>query len=181
MTASNSSLRRRTKKLKRNKEKIEHYKTQLNNQNDYILELEARIEELLKSDEETKALTPDAKGIKSSEIEMIIKDSKSDPDPSEEVIDATNNSSNKKGSNAKEEIEYVGGEKFNLDTTPRERYNLKPKKQNMLHSSLPKGVQDASYFDINEQRQSLLKDLEQKEERDFDVKAEPDKITPFGD
>ena len=40
--------------------------------------------------------------------------------------------------------------------TPRTKYGVGPSKPTDLHSSLPKGIKDSSYFDMNEQRRSLL-------------------------
>lgn len=175
----------------------------LNEQNDYIQELESRIEELSKTDEETKTISPKDKIINHDEIEIIHKNNSSGSkfDNDEEIIvSTTNNTSSKKPKLIQEEVEYNGGEIFDFQASPDRKkkgrnskvanlYNLNPPKQTLLHSSLPSSLQDASYFEIGEQKQSLLavkksgtqeKDLRYKKEDgdpsfgDGDVNVETD-------
>lgn len=130
-------------------------------------------------------MTSDEKSLKHDQIELVIKDSqseshsKSHSDGGEEVIETTNNSPVKKVNTGKDQVEYTGGEKFDSDITPRKKYNIRPQKQTNLHNSLPKGIQDSSYFDMNDQRRSLLKYPIPDET--LEEKQAVEKVGPFND
>ena len=95
-------------------------KNQLDEQNDYVMELEARIEKLLKrelekDDSETDHQTPSHKKLH-EEIEIVNKSSLEDDD---NVIITTHNTSNKKPLAIRKEAEYPSNALSDLIDSPQ--------------------------------------------------------------
>lgn len=141
------SLRRKDKELSIKTHENKQLKNSLDEQNSYVQELEARIQELLsaKSDEEeTKIYTPDKKSTKRREIELVNKNYSDD----EEVIITTKDTSHKKVSVVRGEAVYPSSEFLGLmQTPPTKKFKalnkvghlstLKPPPKNSIRSSLP--------------------------------------------
>ncbi|CAI2369926.1 unnamed protein product [Moneuplotes crassus] len=155
-------------------------RNQLDEQNDYVMELEARIEKLLsKRDEndsnETDHQTPNHKILR-EEIEIVNKSSLEDDD---NVIITTNNTSNKKPLAIRKEAEYPSNDLSELMDSPQikkfkpitkltETARKVPK--NTLISSLPLGLRETSYFENIDQCRTLLG--EKKGKSDEKIKDE---------
>lgn len=162
------TLRKKDKQLSIKSHENEQLKNSLDEQNLYVQELEARIQELLssKSDEESKILTPEGKSSKKKEIELINKYS---PDDEEEVIITTKDTSHKKVSGMRGEVVYPSNEFMGLmQTPPTKKFKalnkvshmstLKPPAKNGIRSSLPAWLRETSYFDNQDQCRILLAD-----------------------
>ena len=144
---------------------IHSLNNQLNEQNEYVKELEAKIELLLTERDQSKFLTPEGKEQKDDEIEIVIKSP--DSEPHGEIIATTKATSNKKKIEPIEEADFSGDHFADIMNSPEIKRkeiakinslysSLKPPKTNSLHSSLPASLRDTSYFDGKDQIRTLL-------------------------
>lgn len=166
VTRMKKMLKKKDHELKDKIKENKHLKSQMDEQNEYVKRLEARIEELTTDKEEVKVWTPDDKKRIYNEIEMI---DKNPLDDDEEVVVTTHNTSNKKKPDMREEIEYPTGDFFkNMQTPPTKKYRSRANKvawsvgkfeapkHNTLRSSLPVCLRETSYFDNEDQKRTLL-------------------------
>jgi len=166
-------LREKDTQLSEKLDENKQLKNQMDEQNIYVEELEARITELLsdqkESEEEIKVSTPEKMPKFSSRIEMV---SKVDSGDDLDVIITTKDSSQKKQDKIRQEYEYPSDAFTDIMVTPptkkyqknsriadiAEIEKLKKLKENSLRSSLPACLRDNSYFDNQEQWRVLLDD-----------------------
>ena len=174
-------------------EENKQLRNQLDEQNEYVLELEARIQKLQskdKSEEEEKEdyseIDTPSKEI-DGEIEIINKKSYDDED---DVIITTKPSSQKKVFDVRKEAEYPSEEFGDLVESPEKNYKADSKfsetvgkvSKNTLISSLPVGLRETSYFDNIDQCRTLLGEKRGKSHEKLDKKKLKDPNDPsFGE
>ncbi|CAI2375856.1 unnamed protein product [Moneuplotes crassus] len=148
-------------------------KNQLDEQNQYVMELEARVEKLLKQqndsdDNGTDHQTPNKNNLR-EEIEMVNKTSLEEDDS---VIVTPNNDSTKKHLASRKVLDYSSKDLSDCMESPKQSKlksvsgTVGKVSKNTLFSSLPLGLRDTSYFDNIDQCRTLLGEKKEGGSRD---------------
>lgn len=170
-----NSLTKRDFEIKNKSSDINAFITQLSENDEYIRKLERRLEELIKEKLDTKIIKSGDKTDmtdKSNDIEISVMKEPLNLESSESYdlpIESTPPKNTRKADKISKAFEY------NPPSQPAD-YGVTVKR-NQLHNSLPNSIKDASYFDVNEQRRTLLINfsdqkfakMHQKENLDLDI------------
>lgn len=167
---------------------IHNLNNQLWEQNEYVTQLETRIDVLIRENEQIKLnQKQEEKDSSSQEFDIVVKTPDS-ATPGDNAV-TTKATSDKKKIEPIEEVEYSGDHFADVMNSPdlkRKQISktnnlyssLRPPKTNSLHSSLPASLRDTSYFDGRDQIRTLLgQNKHRTEEKDKENKEKQGEIS----